>query len=171
MEAIGVDVTDKESNRLAQAAAEDTANVLGGREQYGSRNYGPTEALATTRQETRKQGQLSSLFDEEMPDLLAASCVARRTINNVRYGTHEPAEETWTALEVAMNLLDPSKKENIVGWRNLITAEELASVLGCTLKDATKRFQGHQTWNTSERTALVHYVAERRVRLAPSTMT
>jgi hypothetical protein len=84
----GVDVTSKESSRLAQAAAEDTANVVGGREQFGGRNYGPTVTAASTQQAPRLQ-QLSSLFDEEMPDLLAASCLSRRTIDNIRHSTHE----------------------------------------------------------------------------------
>ena len=166
VEAVGVDVTNKESNRLAQAAAEDTANVLGGREQFGSRDYGPSGASVSDHAKARELGRLSSLFDEELPDLLAASCLSRRTIDHVRYGTHEPAVETWAALERAMQLLDPSEEENIAGWRNLITAEESANVLGCTLKDATKRFQGHQTWSTSERSALLQYLAERRARLA-----
>jgi hypothetical protein len=65
-----------------------------------------------------------------------------------------------------MQLLDPSHEENIAGWRVLITADELASILGCALKDAKKRFQGRQTWKVSERSALLQYLAERRVHLA-----
>ena len=115
---------------------------------------------------TPELGQLTSLFDEELPDLLAASCLSRRTIDNVRHGTHEPAAETWSALEVAMELLDPSQEENIAGWRDPVTADELASVLGCTPKDATKRFQGRQTWSMSERNVLLQYLVERRAHVA-----
>ena len=126
VEAIGVDVTDKESNRLAQAAAEDTANVVGGREQFGSRGMARRRHASRHAGGHAELGQLTSLFDEELPDLLAASCLSRRTIDNVRHGTHEPAAETWSALEVAMELLDPSQEENIAGWRDLVTADELA---------------------------------------------
>jgi hypothetical protein len=165
IEAVGVDVTSKESNRLAQSAAEDTANVVGALEQFGSRDYGPTEAAAPARPETGRLGKLSSLFDEEMPDLLAASCLSRRTIENVQQATHEPAAETWAALELAMQLLDQTYPEYIAGWRDLITAEGLAELLDSTLRDAQARFQGRKTWRATERDKLVQYLAERRSRL------
>jgi hypothetical protein len=162
----GVDVIDKESNRLAQSAAEDTANLIGGREQFGSRNYGPTEANVPTRQEAARLGQLSSLFDEEMPDLLAASCLSRRTIAYARHTVHEPSAETWAALELAMQLLNPTHPESIAGWREIMTCEKLAELLNVPLQDAQDRFRGRKTWRACELTKLVQHLMERRARLA-----
>jgi hypothetical protein len=165
IEAVGVDVTSKESNRLAQSAAEDTANVIGGREQFGSRDYGPTQVTVPAQLGAGELGQLSSLFDEEVPDLLAASCLSRRTIDSVQQATHEPAAETWAALESAMQLLDAAYPEGIAGWRDSIAAEELAALLNVTLQDAQARFQGRRTWTASERTKLIEHLVERRTRL------
>jgi hypothetical protein len=170
---VGVDVIDKESNRLAQAAAEDTANVVGGREQFGSRNYGatgpkdtpiPPSKLAQAASVQRRQ-QLSSLFDEEMPDLLAASCLSRRTLDRATKSDYEPEPETWAALEQAMELLAPSRPESIAGWRDIVTAEKLAELLHVPLDDAKKRFQGRTMWSVSEHEQLLQYLAERRARL------
>src|SRR5262249_16661433 len=77
-------------NRLAEAATEDTADVVGGREQLGGRLYGPTGATGEWEraqerapapvaedgrsESAQRRAGLSSLFDEEMPDLLAAAC-------------------------------------------------------------------------------------------------
>ncbi|MGO8950083.1 MAG: hypothetical protein ACLQUY_20985 [Ktedonobacterales bacterium] len=166
VDAVGIDVTSKESNRLAQSAAEDTANVVGGREQFGSRDYGPTEAVVHARSVVTRLGQLSSLFDEEMPDLLAASCLSRRTIDNVRHGTHEPSVETWAALELAMQLLNPAHSQSIAGWRDIIAPDELAQLLAIPLQDARKRVQGQQTWRETERAQLILFLTERRARLA-----
>jgi hypothetical protein len=171
---VGVDIIGKESNRLAQSAAEDTANLVGGREQFGSRNYGSATSEVTPKSANKPdkkgttrppQPQLSSLFDEEMPDLLAASCLSRRTIERVAKSQNEAQPETWTALELAMKELDPSNPEGIAGWREIITVEELARLLNISCKDAQSRFRGRTTWRESEHTRLIRFLMERRARL------
>ena len=74
VEAVGVDVTNKESNRLAQAAAEDTANVLGGREQFGSRDdrQAGHPSLITRRQENLVDSHRSLM--KSCRNLLAVTC-------------------------------------------------------------------------------------------------
>jgi hypothetical protein len=175
IEVIGVDVTGKESNRLAQSAAEDTANLVGGREQFGSRDYGLSTPVQmpmlqkNTAQEDPEKGrrrQLSLLFDEEMPGLLAASCLSRRTIEKVGKSDHEPQPETWAALELAMQVLDPNNPNGIAGWREVVTVEELAHLLNVSCVDAQNRLKGRKTWTEYERDRLVDGMIERRARLA-----
>lgn len=172
---IGVDIIGKESNRLAQSVAEDTANLVGGREQYGSRGYGSAltsmathmSAMNPAQEDTAKvrRRQLSSLFDEDMPDLLAASCLSRRTIERAAKSEYEPAPETLAALELAMQLLDPNNLHGIGGWREIVTVEELVLLLKTTAQDAQDRQRGCRTWTDSERTQLVWYLMERRAHI------
>lgn len=142
--------------------AEETANLVGSREQFGSRNYGPTVATGPARSSARLW-PLSSLFDEEMPDLLAASCLSRRTLYNVRHGAHEPSVATWAALERAMQLLAPSHLQGITGWREVVTAEELAHLLNCTCQDALNRLKGRCSWTEQQRARLIEHLATYRL--------
>jgi hypothetical protein len=167
IEVSGVDVTDKESNRLAQAAAQDTGDLIGGREQFGGRRLGPTgeRKMRPTTQDDRtaeRRTRLASLFDETLPDLLAASCLSRKTLERVRHTAYEPLPETWQALELAMHQLAPNHLETIAGWREIVTSEELARLLDTTAQDAHDRLQGRKTWSTSERAQLVLYLRARR---------
>jgi hypothetical protein len=142
---------------------------VGGREQFGSRGYGPTVAPVSADASTARLRQLSSLIDEEMPDLLAASCLSRRSIEYVRHSAHEPTADTLAALELAMHLLDPTSPHGIAGWREIVTVEELAQLLHITVQDAEDRRKGRMTWQLSERALLVLYLTERRTRLAQSS--
>jgi hypothetical protein len=146
---IGDDVIGTESNRLAAAAAQDTGDVIGGREQGGGRAYGPAERQRTgaamgpasngATQERRRQ--LASLFDEAMPDLLAASCLSRKTVERVAHADYEPLPEVLAALECAMQLLDPKHPESIAGWRDVLTAEALAAVVDPSAEDTPEDTQ------------------------------
>ncbi|MGO8951510.1 MAG: hypothetical protein ACLQUY_28420 [Ktedonobacterales bacterium] len=171
IEVQGVDIIGKESNRLAQSAAEDTANVLGGFEQFGGRNYGATGSADTPKPPSKTAQQAparthqlrpSSLFDEDMPDLLAASCLSRRTIERVAKSEYEAAPDTLAALELAMQLLDPANPHGIASWREIVTVEELAQLLDTTCQDAQDRIRGRKTWTASERTQLILFLTERR---------
>src|SRR5262245_23820273 len=111
--------------------------------------------------------RLASLFDEELPDLLAASCLSRRTLEHVRRTDHrdyEPLPETLEALERAMRLLDPVHPESIAGWRELLSSEELALMMGTTPADAQDRLRGRRTWTEAERARLITSMAARRAR-------
>jgi hypothetical protein len=101
-----------------------------------------------------------------MPDLLAASCLSRSTIARVVKSASEPQPETWEALKLAMELLDPSDPEGIAGWREIITAEELARQLNTSCDDAQSRMKGRTTWRLRERESLCLYMMQRRACLA-----
>jgi hypothetical protein len=98
--------------------------------------------------------------------VLHIGCLSRRTIDNVRHSAHEPSPETRAALELAIQLLDPSHQESIAGWRDSITAEGLAELLVITCQHAQDRLRGRKTWQESERGKLVRYLKELRARLA-----
>ena len=157
VEVIGVDVIGKESHTLAQAAVEDTAGLLGSTELLRSTSYGNAVVPPAT-----LQRQLSALLDEPMPDLLAASCLSRSTINSVLRGAHEPDSGTVKALRIAMSLLDPdSRCPGIAGWRELLTPAHVAEVLGISNEDARLRFRGRVTWTEEERARLLICLIER----------
>ncbi len=174
IEVCGVDVIGKESNRLAQSAAEDTANVVGGQQQFGSRDYGaassawaptaPSRMRSAPEDPVRtRRRRLSSLFDEDLPDLLAASRLSRKTIERVAHTAHEPLPETVAALERAMHLLAPDHLESISGWREVVSGEALADLLGITPEQAQERLRGRAMWTTDERARLVQHMGARRV--------
>jgi hypothetical protein len=136
IEVIGVDVIGVESNKLAQAGAEDTAEVLGAREQLGSRRYGSTGHAGTSGSGRTGRSRLASLFGETMPDLLAASCLSRKTLERMTHTAYQPSPETLAAIEQAMQLLDHDHPQSIAGWRDILTPEALAAVLDPWSEDA-----------------------------------
>jgi hypothetical protein len=162
---VAVEVIGKESHTLAQAAVEDTAGLLGSAELLRSQSYG--DAIVSAPVSPRRQ--LAALLDEQMADLLAASCLSRSTINSVLHGTHEPDTRTWEALRTAMQLLDPeSRHPGIAGWRDLLTQAHLAEVLGISVENAHQRFLGRVTWTERERARLLVHMIEREGEAAPS---
>jgi hypothetical protein len=164
VQVVGVDVIGKESHTLAQAAVEDTTGLLGSAELLQSQSYGNAIAAPIP-----LQRQLSALLDEPMPDLLAASCLSRSTLNSVLHGAHEPDMGTLEALRTAMPLLDPdSRWPGIPGWRDLLTPAMLAEVLGLSIEDARLRFRGRVTWTEAERARLIVHLVERDGYSAPS---
>jgi hypothetical protein len=94
---------------------------------------------------------------------LVASCLSRKTLECVRHTTYDPLPETWSTLELAMHLLAPDHPESIAGWRDLLSAEGLADLLGITQKEAHDRLRGRTTWTESKRTRLVQYLGARSV--------
>jgi hypothetical protein len=143
----------KESNRLALMQAEETYGTLGGQEMTGSVVYGATGV----------RHMLASLFAEDIVDLMAATCLPRRTLYAVRYGTTHPTRQTWEALQEGMRLLDPDHAPSIAGWREALpTAEALAQVLGCELDRARALRRGKVRWTRQEREKLVARMAARK---------
>jgi len=171
IEVSGVDIIGKESNRLAQAAAEDTNSILGGVEQFGGRSYGDAETSNGEITAPRENPQvpsgisLSSLFDEDKADILAASCLSLPTVNAVlTSATYEASPQTQGALALAMQLLDPEHPQSIAGWRDEMSIETLAHLLDISPQDAHNRFQGRATWTEEERARLVCFMAARQMR-------
>jgi hypothetical protein len=146
---------------------------MGGREQFGGRIVGSTGDDATSPPSARageeaaaRRGRLASLFDEAIADLLAASCLSRRTLERVLHDAHEPLPETWEALETALRLLDPSNPEGIAGWREALSVEALAEVLGISPRTAQDRLRGRATWTAQDRLrGRATWTVEERTRL------
>jgi hypothetical protein len=159
IEDMGDDVIGKESNTLAEAAAQDTDEVVGGVEQLGGRGYGPADT--STRRTSRRRAPhnrrrtCSSLFDEALPDLLAASCLARKTVERALYTDQAVLPETLAALEQGMHLLSPTHPQTMVGWRDTLTPEKLAAVLGCTVREARDFLRGQRSWTADQQACLI----------------
>jgi hypothetical protein len=106
--------------------------------------------------ETSDPEALASLFVEDMPDLMAATCLPRRTLYALRHGSTTPKVETWAALQEGMHLLDPDDPRNIVGWRDALpTAEALAEALECEPDRARRLRSGKVQWTPEERARLI----------------
>jgi hypothetical protein len=143
----------KESNRLALMQAEETYGTLGGHEMWGSVVYGVTGEGST----------LASLFAEDRRDLLAATCLPRSTLYSVRHGTTSLSAQTLAALQQGLRLLDADNPQNIVGWRETLSAEEqMAEVLGCELDRVRALQRGKERWTADERTRLITFMVKQR---------
>jgi hypothetical protein len=107
-----------------------------------------------------------------MPDLLAASCLSRKTLERLAHTAYEPLLETRAALDLAMQLLDPEHPKHpkhpksIASWRDVLMPEELADLLDVTVDNARARFHGKPTWTAGERSKLVRFLQERHARLS-----
>jgi hypothetical protein len=157
VDVVGVEVIGKESHTLAQAAVEDTAGLLGSSELLRSQSYGNAMVARAA-----PQRSLSALCSESLPDLLAASCLSRVTLQGLLHGAHSPDEVTLEALRTAMQLLDAdSRYPGIAGWRDLLTPANLAELLSISTEDARPRFRGRMTWTEEERARLIVHLIER----------
>jgi hypothetical protein len=101
-----------------------------------------------------------------MPDLLAASCLSRRTLERMTRTAYEPAHESLAAMEAAMQFLDPNHPQSIAGWREVLTPKGLADLLDMSEGQAQTYLRGRRTWAEAERATLVRFMMERRTRLA-----
>jgi hypothetical protein len=145
---------------------EDTAGLLGSSELLRSQSYGNAIVARSA-----PQRSLSALCSEPLPDLLAASCLSRHTLNSVLHGAHSPDEVTLEALRTAMKLLDPdSRYPGIAGWREMLTPGHLAELLDMSVEDARLRFRGRETWTEEERARLLTHMIEREGDAALSGM-
>jgi hypothetical protein len=160
VQVVGVDVIGKESHTLAQAAVEDTSGLLGSAELLASQSYG-SAIVAPSAATLAHSRSLSALLSEPLPDLLAASCLSRYTLQGLLHGAHTPDDQTVAALRRAMQLLDPDGRyPAIAGRRDLLTPASLAEVLGISLEDAQLRFRGRVTWTEGERERLIGHLRE-----------
>jgi hypothetical protein len=148
-----VEAIGKESNRLALMQAEETYATMGGKDMASSVVPGTTTDRAA----------LASLFAEDIRDLMAATCLARRTLYEIRQGGAMPSPQSWVALQEGMYLLDPDDPQSIVGWRNaLATPGALAAALSCQLERARALLRGRERWTPDERATLITSMVEQR---------
>ena len=147
-----VDVIGKESNRLAQASAEETSGVIGGREMLAGYVYGPTGTAVEA--ERIPAPPLASLLTYSAADLVAATCLSPATIRRVLHAVTEATEETIAALAAGMQLLDPDNPQGIAGWRETLPPQMLAGVLGVDGDTARTLHQGRRTWSEAQRAQL-----------------
>jgi len=145
-----VRVGGKESNRLAQLLAEETNSTVAAREALGGHDYGETGA----------RERLSSLFSYAEVDLMAATCPPRTTIRDFTGRSGEPKPGTLEALSAGLRFLDPGNQDSIAGWRQRLTPETLASVLGVDVRTASDLYHGKRRWREDVRMRVAAYLHE-----------
>jgi hypothetical protein len=133
--------------------AEETNGTVGGRAMLGGHDVGTTGA----------RERLASLVGEEMPDLMAATCLPRSTLYRVLYTSGEPRPETLRALDEGMRLLDGEHPCGIAGWRD-VPNEWLAERLHTTVAELSILRKGRRQWRTQERERLQAALADWRAR-------
>ena len=85
---------------------------------------------------------------------MAATCLPRSTIRDFTRGSGEPKPGTLEALSHGLGFLNPGNYDTIAGWRERMTAEALATVLGMDLRMASDLYRGKRRWSEEERKRL-----------------
>jgi hypothetical protein len=101
---------------------------------------------------------LSSLLSHGEVDLMTATCLPRSTIRDFTRGSGEPKPGTLEALSHGLAFLDPDNQDSIAGWRERLTPETVASVLGVDAMTAAELYRGKRRWRVEERSRLAEYL-------------
>jgi hypothetical protein len=131
--------------------AEETNGTVGARAMQGGDDVGTTGA----------RERLASLLGEEMPDLIAATCLPRSTLYRVLHTSDEPRPATLQALDDGMRLLESENLCGIVGWRNA-PREWLAERFHISVAELSILRKGKRQWRVEERERLPMAMAEWR---------
>jgi len=95
-------------------------------------------------------------------NLMAATCLLRSTIHDFTRGSVEPKPETLETLSRGLRFLDPENPDTTAGWRERLTPETLANVLGVDVRTASDLFHGKRRWHEEERARLAVYMRSER---------
>jgi len=82
---------------------------------------------------------------------MAATCLPRSTIRDFTRGHAEPKPGTLEALSHGLRFLDPENLSTIAGWRDRLTPETLATILGADMRTGSDLYHGKYRWRKEDR--------------------
>lgn len=168
-----IEVLGKETNSIAIAMSNSniisqlTRNEQNADSFYGNVSLSGNKVSSKRRRKVNPNAtiRLGSMFTNySMPDILAATCIPKQTVYDLRYSAQNnrmnPSQKTMKQLTQGLQLLNPEREGGTYfEWRNQITnkkitIQQLAFKLGVTYQQMQNMWAGRSGWTMEQHNKL-----------------